>query len=608
MSSPPKSNPDVEVLAATPPANGANGHSNEGESTPEVSPSPKISRKDEVAMKRAAKKKEEEDNLRFKPTISKRKSSAKSGEIDSPAKTGEAYSRLYTDARKKQEEAKVAPKPEFTFKPSVQQRPGSTTKDKARAKSPMETSSRLHNTPSRMTRVEEPKNSFKPTISKRAKSLERNPGISTADRLYAQAVIAKEKQEKMREQARQQEERALTFVPSTNESLKPKTAGERKAAPVSERMQSYIDQRNKKIEEARKEKEAREAAEFTGRPSIGKRKDAKNTTPVAGKNVFDRLTKVEKPAEAVKDEEETFKPHMFTSKRSQSASKANRHSIGNEKAEAIHERLYREAEQRRRELAAERDLARQEEEKQLTFTPQISTRLHDGSHEVPQVDANGTPVSVFRRLNSISKGEIVEKNERLKAQQELEECTFHPAINPKSAGLFQATEPVHVRLMKEAERQKALKEHMELRKAEEELLECTFTPDLTKTSLSMSFNNGHAGRNSGEFSRGASFAFSEVDETEKRSPPKVARHAAANRSPALTPATSPAVSSSPAPTAPAPAGLTPISAGKLPAGLVALNLSPAPSAGGLKQMPVLQNNIAEEVVAAEVTPAASDEF
>lgn len=314
MSSPPKSSPEIEAVAATPPP--ANGLGNGDESTPEVSPTPKISRKDEVAMKRAAKKKEEEDNLIFKPAISKRKTSTKPGDPESPVKSEEAYSRLYTDARKKQEEAKVAPKPEYTFKPTVPVRTASASKDKARAKSPMETSSRLHNTP-RTSRVEEPKNTFKPTISKRAKSLERNPAISTADRLYAQAVIAKEKQEKMREQARKQEESTLTFVPSTNESQKQKTTGERKAAPVSERMQSYIDQRNKKIEEARKEKEAREAAEFTGRPSIGKRKDAK-TTPVVGTNVFDRLTKVEKPAEAVKDEEETFKPHMYTSKRSQS--------------------------------------------------------------------------------------------------------------------------------------------------------------------------------------------------------------------------------------------------------------------------------------------------
>ena len=595
MSESPPKNEIASADAVTP--NGASDHQ---EANGELSPitPPKMSRRAEVEMQRAAKKKQEEDNLRFKPQIAHRKSTQKaSDDPDSPAKPEEpAYNRLYSDARKKQEDAKIPPKPEHTFKPNVPQRSNSNVK--ARAKSPIDTSNRLYQTSARQPRSQEPAGTFKPTISKRAKSLERNPGISTADRLYAQAVMAKEKQEKMREQARQQEDASLTFAPSTNESSKPKEKG--KSAPVSARMQSYIEQRNKKIEEARKEKEAREAAEFTGRPSIGngKKRDSKTTTTSSGANVFDRLTKAAAQPEPEKDPN-TYKPTMFTTKRSQSASKAVRRSTGMEtstSSEPIHDRLFKEAEQRRRELAAERDLARQEEEKQLTFTPQISSRVNDGSHEVHQNDSNGTPMSVFKRLNSISKEEIVKKNEKIKQEKELEECTFHPEINVKSSGLFQAAEPVHVRLMKEAERQQQLKKHFADRKAEEELMECTFAPNLGGTE---SFNARH----SGEFGRGTSFTFSEAgDSVVAPSPPKVISRSASKvkSSPAVQssqaqappPVVSPptvvrAAAAVPTGLAPAPAGLSPAPVGLTPApvGLTPApaGLSPAPT--GLKPLP-----------------------
>jgi hypothetical protein len=449
-SSPPKSVAVAAApLAATPPAR-AHAHSGGGdgaESTPEISP--KMSRREEVALKAAAKKREDEDNFSFKPHLAHRKK--KNGDPESPAGGAgagageEAYSRLYTDARRKQEEAKIQSSlpPPDTFRPTLAHRSTSVVKDKARAQSPIESSNRLFRTSHRQSRPEAPQASFKPTISKRAKSLERNPGVSTSDRLYAQAVITKEKQEKMRETLRKQEESSLTFAPSTNESSKPKGAGDRGAArapPVSDRMQSYIEARSRKLEEAKKEKEAREAAEFTGRPSIGTRRKDSKAVPLAGANVFDRLTKVEAAHIPEKDAEETFKPTIFTSKRAQSAGRAGlvaRDSLDSLGSEKLHDRLYKEAEQRRRELAAERDLARQEEEKQLTFTPQISTRATDGQHEVSQRGADGAPLSVFRRLNSVSKDEAIRKNMRTKAQQELEECTFHPTINQKSAGLFQ---------------------------------------------------------------------------------------------------------------------------------------------------------------------------
>jgi hypothetical protein len=302
--------------AVTPPTNG-HASASGAESTPEVSPTPKMSRREEVALKAAAKKLQEEANLSFKPHLAHRKKKNGDPEISPTKPAEEATSRLYSDARKKQEEAKLAlPKPD-TFKPTIAHRPTSFSNEKKRTQSPMDSSNRLFRTSHRQTKPEEPQASFTPTISKRAKSVERNPGVSTSDRLYSQAVIVKEKQEKMREAARKQEQSILTFRPSINGSGRPGAAGV-KAAPVSERMQAYIEARNKKIEDATREKEAREAAEFTGRPSIGTRRRDSKAAPSSGPSVFDRLTKIEAIAAAERDADETFKPTIFTSKRSQS--------------------------------------------------------------------------------------------------------------------------------------------------------------------------------------------------------------------------------------------------------------------------------------------------
>lgn len=283
------------------------------EQTPEtdITP-PKVSRKEEVAQMRAAKKKAEEDNLSFKPSIVHKKLDKEQGDSESPTKPEAAFSRLYSDAKKKQEDAKNAsPKPEFTFKPTLTHRPSSNTV-RERAKSPIQTSSRLHKTPARQDKLPEPAGTFKPQISKRAKSLERNPGVSAADRLYAQASIAKEKQDRMREAALKQEEQTNTFAPKLQNK---KDDGQGKTAPISERMQRYIEERNKKIEEAKREKEAREAAEITGRPSIMKRKDSKTTE--SNKNVFDRLTKPEVHIEQPQ-EQPSFQPTLYTNKRAAS--------------------------------------------------------------------------------------------------------------------------------------------------------------------------------------------------------------------------------------------------------------------------------------------------
>jgi hypothetical protein len=293
-----------------------NGRDHDGEATNVDSP-PKLTRREEIAMKREAKKKLEEENLSFAPNLVSRKSlgvKAKptTGETPDSQGNGEpqsAFSRLYSEARKKQEDAKkegdTTKDKTLTFTPTITPRAAS----RERSKSPADLVRRQYLASGAGREIKEPeapKDSFKPQISKRAKSLERNKEMSPNDRLYSQALIDKEKKERLREAVKREEDKNLTFAPMVGPKP-PNAAAPTATKPLSERMQKYIEERNRKLEEARKEKEAKEIAEITLKPAIIK-KDTKTTET---KNVFDRLARADKHPK-VEEEHPTFQPQIFT--------------------------------------------------------------------------------------------------------------------------------------------------------------------------------------------------------------------------------------------------------------------------------------------------------
>ena len=278
----------------------------------ETSPSKnRLSRREEIALKKLALLKSEEEQLRFAPTVKpapRKKSSG--GDVTSPIQTSpasvaeknsqtDAFSRMYSEARKKQADAKTAVTPsEYSFKPTITSKGAS----RERSKSPVDLVNRQYNArgSGRPPQAEAPKESFHPQISKRAKSLDRQQGISPNERLYSQAQIVKERHDKLRETHLQKEQKDCTFAPAFVGGGKSSIANS-PTKPVSERMQKYIEDRNRKIEEAKKEKEAKERIEITLKPSI---MNKTNTST----SVFDRLARVEYPI--LQAEDTSFQPKI----------------------------------------------------------------------------------------------------------------------------------------------------------------------------------------------------------------------------------------------------------------------------------------------------------
>jgi gas vesicle protein len=155
----------------------------------------------------------------------------------------------------------------------------------------------------------EEKPTFSPQITKRAKSIERSRTISSTDRLYAQAQASKEKQEQLRESIMQLESANNTFKPTLH-SAKPDEEGaqdvKKPSKPISERMKQYIEERNRKLEEAKRLAEAKAAAENTFRPQI---QTSRPHTPTSARteSVFERLTKTA-PKPAARSEEPPKRP------------------------------------------------------------------------------------------------------------------------------------------------------------------------------------------------------------------------------------------------------------------------------------------------------------
>ncbi|CAE7764909.1 unnamed protein product, partial [Symbiodinium microadriaticum] len=140
---------------------------------------------------------------------------------------------------------------------------------------------------------------------------------------------------------------------------------------------------------------------------------------------------------------------------------------------SAHERLYFKGRQRQLALEQEKEDIRRELEKELTFTPQVTHTLRS--------EADSSKGPVFERL-SASRQYVQEILSQIKSEFDLEECTFHPHINPTSEAIARNTTagPVYDRLASEAEKTRQENEKRRLALLEEEKQQCTFTPHLSK--------------------------------------------------------------------------------------------------------------------------------
>lgn len=111
---------------------------------------------------------------------------------------------------------------------------------------------------------------FRPSITKRAKSIEkqRQPdALNVAERLYDQGKKVKEKMEQKKTELEQLRMQECTFAPSVVTKSKPLTTN----LEVTERLRRFEEIKKKKLEEALRKKEEEEAEELTFKPKISPR-------------------------------------------------------------------------------------------------------------------------------------------------------------------------------------------------------------------------------------------------------------------------------------------------------------------------------------------------
>jgi hypothetical protein len=265
----------------------------------------------EIALRKERQQLEEEAQYTYKPTLNKAK---KGHEKDKPDEN--RFDRLYSDALKRHLESKwkeSVDDKDLTFKPKISAK-GSNSRSSSRERGTMDNAIRIQ-TPKKVVEVKE--FSFKPTITKRAQSIDRSQHRETPERLYLHSKVAKEKQEKLKLDFDQKNMEDCTFTPKTNMAAKSTP----QKLDLTERMDKYEEFKNRRREEALRVKNEQEIQGVTFKPVI---KLTKRSSTPTKTSVYERLSSVDREREisasyAEVEAQMTFKPQLI-SKRSASVS------------------------------------------------------------------------------------------------------------------------------------------------------------------------------------------------------------------------------------------------------------------------------------------------
>jgi hypothetical protein len=264
----------------------------------------KLTRREQVQRMREQKANEEKANLTFKPTVPQRRGR----DSDVATSNVNRFDRLYGEAKARKERVKPTDNAP-TFKPTIT----ALGQAKKRSSTPEGLSKILYSTSGSGRKKEAspaPSPSFKPEISKRGKSLDRNREVSPSTRLYAQAEITKQKLAKKAEEKAKDETKDCTFTPQTN--AKTATPSKEDVADVTARMQRYMLLKEKKLEELRLAKAAEENQVATFKPATytsNRRSLSRERSGEQG-DVFNRLHNHTRRLSDSNDAECTFRPTL----------------------------------------------------------------------------------------------------------------------------------------------------------------------------------------------------------------------------------------------------------------------------------------------------------
>eukprot|EP00596_Hydrurales_sp_CCMP1899_P003555 CAMPEP_0119049814 /NCGR_PEP_ID=MMETSP1177-20130426/66554_1 /TAXON_ID=2985 /ORGANISM="Ochromonas sp, Strain CCMP1899" /LENGTH=792 /DNA_ID=CAMNT_0007027501 /DNA_START=246 /DNA_END=2624 /DNA_ORIENTATION=- len=411
---------------------------------------------------------------------------------------GSRFDHLYSDAMKRKTEGpKVVVDQRNTFTPQISPRARSTSRDRK----PQDLVNSLHNASGAgRSNIKEPvkdTNSYKPTITKRASSQDRSSLTDTNERLYALKTKQEENSRQKRIEAELRAAQQCTFAPkiSRSRSASREPPVSNKPNAVTDRLLKYGEDQKRKFEEQELEKD-KKIAEMKHIPTITHSK----LYPVSQQN-GDLYTRLAQPVEradiaeliAEKEAELTFQPKI----QSNHVSRENADAVD---GESVHDRLFREALQKKQELEEEQRIAQAEDDRKYKFAPTLPLRVSISAEAAPE--SGSSPVPVYERLNN-SKQFMQNILSQIKTDLELHECTFQPELTTRKGeiGNRRASEvPVHERLARDAIdiKKEAVKRHLE--KLAQEMEGLTFKPNLPVHSSEL--NRRKISIDGGEFSEG----------------------------------------------------------------------------------------------------------
>jgi hypothetical protein len=320
----------------------------------EVDHSPNLRK--EIEKKKEEKRLLESANCTFQPALIRR---GRDSNIKPVA--GSRFDHLYSDAIKRKTEG---PKSKGrvdenmnTFKPSISPRARSISRDRKAS----DMVNHMYNASGAgraiVKEVSKDTNTFKPVISKRASSLDRTSLTDTNSRLYELRTGQEATKKKQKEEADLIHAKECSFFPrvpvfrSRSVSREPVDL---KSKNVFDRMLRSEEKTKSRLEEEQRLKTEKDLAEMTIRPTVAKRR--LSLTPGEKKegeedvDVYTRLTQsVAKDfsvQKAANDIDLTFQPRMSTNN-------STRDRADSIDGESVHERLYREAKLKTQELEEE---------------------------------------------------------------------------------------------------------------------------------------------------------------------------------------------------------------------------------------------------------------
>lgn len=299
--------------------------------------------RDKIAIKRQLSLALEASQCTFQPSLS-----ARPEQVTTEKLVVSRFDRLYDDAiKRKSEGPKVkveVDRSTYTFKPTLYTKSRSPSID--REPSEFFESMHMASGAGRKKEIVEDQNLFKPTISKRANSLDRSMTFaSKIARLLVSKQKHQEEMDKLKSEKNMRIAEECTFSPviySSRSAYQNKAANGNRTSVIN-RLLEFGEKKKARLEEEQRLKAIENLAEATFKPAVNKRgRYSFTSVEDDGTDVYSRLVDKKKETIVENDPNLTFQP------------KSRRSSILlNPSGESVHDRLYKEAEIKRKAFEEE---------------------------------------------------------------------------------------------------------------------------------------------------------------------------------------------------------------------------------------------------------------